>query len=173
MKKWETVEVLRYARHDWLNKIQLISGYLSMGNTDRVQEILQEIIQSAHQESSISHTLPQFASYILTYNWENNQVLLNYQVEGKGSYTKEQDKKITEWFVSFFQMINERSLIENENIIFLDCIFSGDEVRFIIEYNGILTSVEPIQKFLNETSFFHIKINTLNVKSTQIELVLS
>jgi len=46
-KNWTTVELLRHARHDWLNKIQLIKGNMSIGKMDRVEAIIEEIIMDA------------------------------------------------------------------------------------------------------------------------------
>ena len=43
-KEWNTVEVLRHARHDWLNKLQLIKGNLDLNELDRAKEIINEIV---------------------------------------------------------------------------------------------------------------------------------
>ena len=34
-KEWDTIEVLKHARHDWLNKLQLIKGNLSLIKIDQ------------------------------------------------------------------------------------------------------------------------------------------
>ena len=54
-KDWNIVEVLRHARHDWLNRVQLIKGYISLNNIERVNKILDEIIADAYQESKLSN----------------------------------------------------------------------------------------------------------------------
>lgn len=43
-RDWSTLEVLRHARHDWLNQLQLIKANLSLGRTERANEIIEEII---------------------------------------------------------------------------------------------------------------------------------
>lgn len=54
-KDWDTVELLRHSRHDWLNKIQLIKGNLTLGKIDRIKEIIDEIVYHTEQESKLSN----------------------------------------------------------------------------------------------------------------------
>ena len=36
-KEWNTVDVLRQVRHDWLNKLQLIKGNLDLNKMERYE----------------------------------------------------------------------------------------------------------------------------------------
>lgn len=46
-KEWDVVEVLKYARHDWLNKIQLIKGNLALNRVDRANDIINTIVNES------------------------------------------------------------------------------------------------------------------------------
>ncbi len=62
-KKWSTVDVLRHARHDWLNKLQLIKGNLDLNKPERVKQIIEEIVHEAQAEAKLSNLkIPLFAS---------------------------------------------------------------------------------------------------------------
>ena len=54
-KEWDVVEVLRYARHDWLNKLQLIKGNLALNRLDRANEIIEEIVNESKHESKLTN----------------------------------------------------------------------------------------------------------------------
>ena len=54
-KRWTIVEALRHSRHDWLNKVQLIKGNLSLQRMDHINKIIQQIIN--RQEENYLHQM--------------------------------------------------------------------------------------------------------------------
>jgi stage 0 sporulation protein B (sporulation initiation phosphotransferase) len=83
-KKWTTVDLLRHARHDWLNQLQLIKANLSLDRTERAKEIMNEVIELSREESRISNLkTPNLAEYLLTYNWLKHPVKLHGKVKGE------------------------------------------------------------------------------------------
>ncbi len=82
--KWTTVDLLRHARHDWLNQLQLIKANLSLGRTERAKEIMNEVIELSREESRISNLkTPNLSEYLLTYNWLKHPVKLYGKVNGE------------------------------------------------------------------------------------------
>jgi stage 0 sporulation protein B (sporulation initiation phosphotransferase) len=83
-KNWTTVDLLRHARHDWLNQLQLIKANLSLDRTERAKEIMNEVIELSREESRISNLkTPNLAEYLLTYNWLKHPVKLFGKVKGE------------------------------------------------------------------------------------------
>lgn len=83
-KKWTTVDLLRHARHDWLNQLQLIKANLSLDRTERAKEIMNEVIELSREESRISNLkTPNLSEYLLTYNWLKHPVKLYGKVKGE------------------------------------------------------------------------------------------
>ncbi|MBY6035325.1 sporulation initiation phosphotransferase B [Fictibacillus nanhaiensis] len=83
-KKWTTVDLLRHARHDWLNQLQLIKANLSLDRTERAKEIMNEVIELSREESRISNLkTPNLSEYLLTYNWLKHPVKLFAKVKGE------------------------------------------------------------------------------------------
>ena len=65
-KEWNTVDILRHVRHDWLNKLQLIKGNLDLDKIDQAHRIIEEIIIEAQNETKLSNlNIPKFTSYSL------------------------------------------------------------------------------------------------------------
>lgn len=151
MKKWEPIELLRHARHDWLNHLQLIKGYHALGQAERVNEIIDQIIQLASQESKLSSiNMPNLALLLITYNWESPSFILNYEVIGEGKIINVNDQLITHWFETFFSTLNDVTVDYEDNELSVTLQVSQENVSFIIEFYGILKEIERIENFLQE-----------------------
>ncbi|MFC0188025.1 Spo0B domain-containing protein [Fictibacillus aquaticus] len=86
--KWTPVELLRHARHDWLNQVQLIKANLSMNRPERVKEI----IEASREEARLSNLkMPKFAEFLLLFNWNNNALRIKYSVESEQADLSEKD----------------------------------------------------------------------------------
>ncbi|BBP91222.1 hypothetical protein BsIDN1_48400 [Bacillus safensis] len=51
----ELIDLLSRSRHDWMNKLQLIKGNLTLEKYDRVFEIIEEMVIEAQHESKLSN----------------------------------------------------------------------------------------------------------------------
>ncbi|MFO1443082.1 sporulation initiation phosphotransferase B [Bacillus sp. Bva_UNVM-123] len=159
-KNWNTIEVLRHARHDWLNKIQLIKGNLSLNKVDRVKEIIDEIIVETQQEAKLSNMkIPQFASLLLTYNWENHPFQVEYDVLDYTICDYLDDELLVKWTCSFFSCLNATVKKFNENHLSVTIAPQKEGVRFFFDFRGIITEKEPLEQLLNKET----TVPTLNV----------
>lgn len=163
MRKWEPIELLRHVRHDWLNRLQLIKGYQALGKTEKVKEIIDHIILSTDQESKISSiNLPKLALLLITYNWESPSFVLNYEVIGEGEIKNINDHFITQWFDTFFKLLNEYAFDEEENELNITINIFEEKVSFIIEFYGILKEKKQILCYLQEKNNL-CQINNIHV----------
>lgn len=82
MGEKEIIALLRHKRHDWMNQIQLIQGYASLGKQDQLVEQLNQVKEEAEQERRLlnSHS-PQFTLWMLTFNYEVQQYRLRYELK--------------------------------------------------------------------------------------------
>ena len=63
-------EIMRYANHDFLNHLQLISMHLQMGNIEAAHERIEEFQQQSQQTSKLSKLqLPKTVEWLLTAQW--------------------------------------------------------------------------------------------------------
>lgn len=172
MKEWNSVEIMRHVRHDWLNRLQLIKGYTSLGNSEKVNEIINQIIHYAEQETKLSNlSLNKFATLLMTFNWEPHTYELHYEVESNKSLTSVNDDKITNWFHEFFQIIDKSAQMNMENELHIKITVDGEEPSFFIEFYGILKDIEEIQSFLHkQTEYFKIENIDLSQESLSFRL---
>lgn len=150
---WTTVEVLRHARHDWLNKIQLIKGNLALNKVDRVKEIIDEIVIEAQQETKLSNlNIPQFASMLLTYNWNHHSIHLEYEILEETKHQKYyiNDDQLTKWTIAFLENLQTsvKEFAENHLSITIDPRDTG--IRFFFDFRGIIIEQEQITSFLQK-----------------------
>ncbi|WP_062355498.1 Spo0B domain-containing protein [Bacillus kwashiorkori] len=150
MKEWNTVDILRHSRHDWLNKIQLIKGYMSIGNLQRVEEIIDKIVQDSEMEARVSNiNAPKFATLVLTYNWNSNPIGLTYTVTGDKKLTEEMDSKISEIFFHFTTILHKVVSFEGENWLHLQ-IETTNRFCLSFHFTGMITDVSKVQEFITK-----------------------
>lgn len=153
-KEWNTVEVLRHARHDWLNKLQLIKGNIDLNKMDRVKEIIAEIVIEAQHETKLSNlNLPKFTSLLLLHNWETESFKLEFEVIDDHKSGKLDDDRLTEWTSTFFTILNKSIKSYYDNHLILTIEQQQEGLRFFFDFCGIIESKETIEQFLHNTSF--------------------
>jgi stage 0 sporulation protein B (sporulation initiation phosphotransferase) len=168
-KYWDVVEVLRYARHDWLNKIQLIKGNLALNRPERVQNIIEEIVMEAQQEARLSNLqLPRFASLLLVTNWNNHHFKLEYEVLGDIQSVKMDDTLLTNWTKKFFDSLD--SCIEAFQDNHLSISITPLESTLVCEFDfsGSVFNQEIIASFLKDSN---VKMKDLTESEFSFELV--
>jgi stage 0 sporulation protein B (sporulation initiation phosphotransferase) len=148
-KEWDTLSVLRHARHDWLNKIQLIKGNLALDKVERVKEIIDEIIIEARQESKLTNlNLPQFASSLLTCNWENHSFQIEYEVTDSQNIHSLDDQLLASWTEELFTSLDESIEKFQENYLSVTIDPGEDGIRFFFDFSGIITDNTSLMSFL-------------------------
>ncbi|MED1204780.1 sporulation initiation phosphotransferase B [Heyndrickxia acidicola] len=162
MKNWTVVEVLRHARHDWMNKLQLIKGNVALNKYDQVERILEEIIMEAHQESRISNLkLPAFAQLLLTFNWEHHQFQIEYEMLNEEGELAADDLKISQWLTSLFDILDHAVAPYHDNHLYISFDTFENSVRFFFEFSGTITNKETVAEWMEEQKNV---INKMDVK---------
>lgn len=77
----EMLTVLNRQRHDWLNHVQVLLGYLHLNRTEQGEAHLKRIAEMAMQESMIARLGNSLLSvFFLTFNALNKEMLLDVEV---------------------------------------------------------------------------------------------
>lgn len=147
--EWNILQILRHSRHDWLNVIQLIKGNLALKKFDRIEEIIQEVVNQTQNESKLSNlNMPTFAGEFLVFNWQGNQRFkLEYEVIGESQDLHLYEKSLLTWFQQFSQLLNTYCEQFSENHLQVS-IELGDEPRFIFDFQGTIQEVQTIKDFV-------------------------
>ncbi len=173
----DIVNLLSHSRHDWMNKLQLIKGNLSLQKYDRVQEIVEEIVIEAQQETKLCNLqLPLFSSYLLTFNWSNHHFLLEYEVLGDTRNIAQFDEPITQWSKKFLDILDNVVDHTGENRV---CITlhtghtTGETVRFFFDFEGIIKEMDQLTEWIYKADHSPICIGEIDIHTYQIAVTLS
>lgn len=173
-ERWGIVEVLSHSRHDWLNKLQLIKGHLSLKKYDRVKEIIDEIVMEAEQESKLCHLkMPKFAELLLTYNWEGSFLLLDYEVLGKVCDCSRIDAEIHRFTAALLCMMDQcvDQTAENHLTITVELTENQNVIRFFYDFNGILSDDDLLAKSLHEYSSEQIDVQVVHLDTYEFTIM--
>lgn len=158
-KQWDTVEVIRHARHDWLNKLQLIKGNLSLNKVERAKEIIDEAVLEAQNEAKLSNLhIPLFAGLLLTHNWESSSFQVEYEVIDLVKTDKLNDERLHEWTSLFFQKLNETIKCFHDNKLSLTIEPQTKGIRFFFDFSGIITNKDALHSFLTQSNTLSVGI---------------
>ncbi|WP_080874242.1 Spo0B domain-containing protein [Oceanobacillus timonensis] len=82
MEEKETVRLLQKYRHDLMNRLQIVSGYLSMERTDKAKQQLDEVLQYYEEERKLMRlNADTFMIWVLQFQDEYPSFALTYHVD--------------------------------------------------------------------------------------------
>ncbi|MGG0738731.1 Spo0B C-terminal domain-containing protein [Niallia taxi] len=171
----DTIEFLRHVRHDWLNKIQLIKGNMALNKTERVEEIIDDIILEAQQEAKLSNLeLPAFAAKILTSNWESYSFRLEYEVLNEQKCHCIEDFALTDWTSRFFSVLNESIKKYHDNNLSVSIEPQLTETRLFFDFSGIIEEKKLLIDFLQEKlkDGFLVEKSDISDEELTVELLI-
>jgi stage 0 sporulation protein B (sporulation initiation phosphotransferase) len=174
--EWNIVDILSHSRHDWMNKLQLIKGNLSLQKYDRVNDILEEVIIEAQQESKLCNLkMPSFASYIMTFNWSNRHFVLEYEILGNVMSLEAFDACMTQWSKSFLDILDNTVDFSSDNHLNITIDIGSNEegVRFFFDFIGIIKDTDQLTDWLQAVEHSQITVNDFHIDTYELTAVIS
>lgn len=174
-KEWNTIEALRHSRHDWLNILQLIKGNLSLQRLDRVHDIIEEAIAQAKHAAHISSLqMPQFATMLLTFHWENHlNFTIEYEVLGEVTDLSMYDEAVSAWFEKFFEILQD-IVYDFDNHLFLTVDISEHDIQLFLDVRGKIEKEKALTNFLDEYSDGHpIRVTSFSIQHEEASITLT
>jgi stage 0 sporulation protein B (sporulation initiation phosphotransferase) len=76
------IELISYYRHDWLNDLQLLFGYVSLKKYDKLDDCMDKIRAKALQESGIAKLgIPSLVAFLISFRLYYNALALELEME--------------------------------------------------------------------------------------------
>lgn len=164
-RKWDVVEVLRHARHDWMNDLQLIKGNLNLDRIDRAKQVIEEMVLAAQNESKLSNLkLPLLTEWILTYNWSGSMIKLDFEILDCTADHGLDDQGLVSWCTRFVDELVQCVSGNGENQLSILLHITKDAPRFIFDFTGILSHAGAMKEWLENE-----RRNGTNISIEQIE----
>lgn len=149
-KPLETLQILSHARHDWLNHIQLIDGYLSLKQPEKARDVIKRVIAQSQNESELMKLkAPGFAEKVLTFNWFHHAFSLSFEASVEDTWS-DCDPIMCECFDAFTSMMDRHSQFGADQDMELMIQDSVDK-QITFHFQGVLLITD---QFVKETEQF-------------------
>ncbi|WP_231572563.1 Spo0B domain-containing protein [Halobacillus sp. BBL2006] len=151
----EIITLLRHKRHDWMNQIQLIQGYASLGKQERLMDQIEELItESEYERKLLNSNAVQFPLWLLSFNWNHEQFRLKYVVKDELDLSRH-DEKLTALAKRMLELIDDHTLEDElyEGTVHLYQGFDSGSIGLSWEWEGQLHNGESLKQRLNNEGF--------------------
>lgn len=105
VKREVDLHFLQHYRHDLMNELQIILGFLQMNNEEQVNNKLNEVLTQLECERKLlALYMPKFAYWILMFNHMNSEFNLKYNINIE-TPLKKFDEQLTNDCKQFFDIV--------------------------------------------------------------------
>ncbi|WP_409289510.1 Spo0B C-terminal domain-containing protein [Peribacillus sp. SCS-37] len=172
-KEWNVSEVMRHARHDWLNRIMLIKGNLDLNKIDGAKSVIDQIISESQNEAMLGNLhMPLFSELMLTGNWNSHPFKLEYEVLEADGPCPDLDGPAAAWTREFFRELKSDLEPFSENNLTVSIYKADKNIRFLYEVQGNITSVEKMGKFIERTRITGLEAILLKIGRKELAIEL-
>lgn len=135
------IQTLNHHRHDWMNELQILYGYIQLGKLDKSVQCVERIKERMLQDSKISKLgIPSLVFYLHSYRTYNTELQLDVDVvdyvQLDGKLTAEAEENFTESIIAVVRIyqLGGRSTWEDTRLLTLTFMEQGEEL--IAEFDG-------------------------------------
>ncbi len=150
-----TIRTLSHHRHDWLNELQILYGYLRLNKLDKAFDVVDRIRTRMDQDSRISQLgYPQLSSYLLSFRTICDTLRLEVEVEDGLSLDKLplEAERLSRAVIGLVNVIRFRASVPmaGENVLRLALTQEEDSLTIVMQYSGELAAAESITEELEK-----------------------
>lgn len=134
----QLIEVINHQRHDWLNHIQVLFGYLKLQKYDLCEEYIYRVIKEANRDTLIARLAhPSLVAYLLSFNALHKEVVLDVEIPAPFSLLERPD--IGSCILRMVEIYRQHAQMNGEaNTLLLTLTYSGDCLHGVADYAGRL-----------------------------------
>ncbi|MFC3039272.1 Spo0B domain-containing protein [Virgibacillus xinjiangensis] len=97
MEEKEVINVLQHYRHDLMNNLQVVQGYLTMGRSEKVKSKIESMLQDYKEESRLMGLkAPCFTLWVLRFDHLHSNLRMKYRIKTESKDLSTADKVVTE-----------------------------------------------------------------------------
>ena len=154
MEAKDVIQLLRLQRHDLMNDLQIVHGYLSMGKTDKVKSKVNDIIEACNQERELMNiNCPNFALWLIQVNMHHKHIKFTYDLHTENRNLHTYDCVLTDIGNTIIGCIladdleiitGNIRLINNNNSIDLIITLSGQKIDCDVWENKMAKKLENV-----------------------------
>ena len=150
------IQIIQKLRHDWMNDLQLILGYIQLGKPEKAEEKIASVIELAGKNRALDRLqLPKTTILLLLLNAENAHFQWEWEVRTTNSSNESfpNDDELKHQLVSIYELLQEH-LVEYEVYhATLSIQKKEEECAFRLIVNEALDNKETLVEKLKKLSF--------------------
>jgi stage 0 sporulation protein B (sporulation initiation phosphotransferase) len=137
----QMIELISHYRHDWMNDIQLLFGYVSLKKYDKLDDCMDKIRSKVLQESSIAKLgIPSLVAFFVSFRLYYNALALELEMEediNLASLPLDQEKvsRLVQMTVKLFHSLAVPSYDE-PNVLSVQFDMEKEALLFDLIYQG-------------------------------------
>ena len=129
--------MLQNKRHDLMNQLQIVQGYLSMGKVDVVADKMTDIIAEYEQERLLMNTkATHFILWTLQFNTKHDHIRLSYKIHTNNSDLMVLDTKLVHAGNIVTNMIHEQGEDSELYHVIMELAVHQNTVHIIFTIHG-------------------------------------
>lgn len=141
----EVVNILRHYRHDLINKLQIVHGYLTMKKYDKLGQTLDELFKELDEERKLLHLgIPQFTLWVVCFNTSYSNFRLSYKIHTNTALPKEMDTYAVSVSQSIMKILEQCCKPFELHEMNLEISEKHSEFLFEFHINGILSDINSL-----------------------------
>ncbi|TCP32248.1 stage 0 sporulation protein B (sporulation initiation phosphotransferase) [Scopulibacillus darangshiensis] len=145
----ELIHLIRNARHEWLNELQVIKGYLTLNQLDNAEGIIEGLIMKSRNEAKLSNQdIPLLSALVLTFNWYQHTFKLDLEVTGEGFRLSVYDRQLASLLQNMLHVFDEHASNRTENTMALLIHIMDTSACLTLDFTGQLNYPEQIEQFV-------------------------
>ncbi|WP_158595073.1 Spo0B domain-containing protein [Oceanobacillus piezotolerans] len=136
MEKSEVIRLLQQYRHDLMNRMQLVHGYLTMKKYEKVDEKIEDLFQYFQEERKLMNTkAPSFILWMMYFPLRYKQFQLEYHVDTDHDLSEMDESIVSE---CTYLMDNLLTICNKDNLyeMKIDVIEEEQKIEFNFLVNG-------------------------------------
>jgi len=148
------IRTLSHHRHDWMNELQILYGYLRLNKPDKAVEVVDRIRERMDHDSKLSHIgIPELATYLLSFRTVCDTMRLDVEVADelyldRLPYNLE---KLSRTIIGLINVIRFRAASSGcDNVLRLSFRRRGEELALDMVYSGELAAADSVNADLEQ-----------------------
>jgi hypothetical protein len=143
-RQTELLQVLSLYRHEWMNHIQVLMGYIGLGKPERIQEYMGKIKAKVHQESCLSKLgVPELALYYYTFQMHHRSLALELELEQEITleHLPDSGAQAGKLIIALVELFATEALPDSEQHNALSLSFDQEQAGILLDfiYEGSLS----------------------------------
>lgn len=143
------IQTLSHHRHDWMNELQVLYGYLRLNKPDKAVAIVDRIRTRMDHDSRLSHFgNPKLSIYLLSFRTMCNTMRLDVEVQDglqldRSTYDPDKLANAIIGMINVFRLRTGAS-VSGENVLKLSLSQSESDLQIKLVYTGELAAADSV-----------------------------